>query len=74
MGNASIKMEPYRKRYFRLTINLEKLMGNEELASWRHLLKMLVKQRTAIGGGIQTVIELNGCGNTLCRVNSIWGC
>lgn len=64
MGDASFKMEPYfrayRKKYFRVIINLEKLMGNEELANRRHLLKMLVKQRITIEGGIQIVIELRG--------------
>lgn len=63
MGDASIKTEPYfmayRKKSFRVIINLEKLMENKELTNRRHLLKMLVKQST-IEGGIQIVIELRG--------------
>lgn len=35
-------------------------MGNKELTNGRHLLKMLVKQRITIEGGIQIVIQLRG--------------
>lgn len=64
MGDTSIKTEPYfmayRKKSFRVIINLEKLMENKELTNRRHLLKMLVKQRSTIEGGTQIVIELRG--------------
>lgn len=35
-------------------------MGNEELANWRHLPKMWVKQRITIESGIQSSIKLRG--------------
>lgn len=60
MGDASIKMEPCFmasiKKSFKVIINLEKLMENKEHTNQRHLLKMLVKQRSTIEGGIQIVI------------------
>lgn len=50
----------HTEKYFKIIINLEKMMGNEELTNGRHLLKMLVKQRISTEGGIQAVIELRG--------------
>lgn len=50
----------HTEKHFITIINLEKMMGNEELTNGRHLLKMLVKQRIRTKGGIQAVIESRG--------------
>jgi len=76
MSDASITTDPYfracKKKYFRVIINLEKLTGNEELTNQRHLLKVLVKQRITIEGGMQIIMELRGKRDVaICYVKSM---